>query len=81
MTLRERGCLNRHMGGGGGWPYRHKTFIVAKKSLIYSLFCYLRYFGERRLVENVIWGRGWLKTSKYRHIGGGNLKLLKKNVI
>jgi len=30
------------------------------------------------LVENVIWGRGWLKTSEYRHMGRGGLKLLKK---
>jgi len=31
------------------------------------------------LVENVIWrGRGWQKTSVYRHMGVGDLKLLKK---
>jgi len=30
------------------------------------------------LVENVIWvGGDWLKTSEYRHMGEGGLKLLK----
>jgi len=44
--------------GGGGWPNRHITFIVAKKSLIYSLFCSIYgILGEKGLVENVICGR------------------------
>jgi len=29
------------------------------------------------LVENVIGEGGWLKTSEYRHLGRGGLKLLK----
>jgi len=40
------------------WPNRHITFIVAKKSLIYSLFC---------SIYGICGERGWLKTS----YGGG----------
>jgi len=67
--------------GERGWLNRHITFIVAKKSLIYGVFCSI--YGVckgRGLVENVIWGkRGWLKTSEYRHIGERGLKLPQKN--
>jgi len=42
------------------------------------ILIYLRYSWRRGLVENVIWrGRGWLKTSEYRHIGEEGQKLLK----
>jgi len=45
--------------GGGGWPNRHITFIMAKKRLIYSLFCSIYSIcGGRMLVENVIMGVG-----------------------
>jgi len=60
--------------GGGGWPNRHITFIVAKKSLIYGLFYSLfGICGGKVLFENVVWGweRGWLKTSEYHHVGEG----------
>jgi len=35
MTLREGVCSNRQSTvilGGGGWPNRHITFVVAKKA-------------------------------------------------
>jgi len=51
----------RHLWGGI-WPNRHVTFIVAKKSLIYSLSC---------SIYGICGGEGWLKTSEYRHMGGG----------
>jgi len=43
MTLREggRGLFNRQstvIWGKGVWPNHHITFIVARKSLIYSFF-------------------------------------------
>jgi len=33
---------------------------------------------RRGLVENVIWGGDWLKTSEYRHMGEGS-KIAQKN--
>jgi len=53
MTLREGVCTNRHMEEGV-WPNHHISFIVAKKSLIYSLFSsnYSK-CGGRGLAENV----------------------------
>jgi len=33
---------------------------------------------SRRPCLRYIWGSGKLKTSEYRHMGGGGLKLLKK---
>jgi len=45
--------------GGVGWPNHHIiTFILAKKSFIYSLFC---------SIYGICGERGWLKTS----YGGG----------
>jgi len=32
----------------------------------------------KKLFTIYVWGGGWLKTSEYRHIGKGGLKLLKK---
>jgi len=43
-------------GGGGGWPNRHITFIVAKKLNLQFILLYLWYMCG--LVENVIWGEG-----------------------
>jgi len=80
MTPRE-GVYSNHQSTviTGGWPNRHITFIVVKKSLIYSLSCSIYGICEGRgLVENVIWRGGWLKTSEYHYMGGGGLKLLKK---
>jgi len=31
------------------------------------------------MVENIIWGKGWLKTSEYRYIGGRGSKIALKN--
>jgi len=43
--------------GGGGWPNRHITFIVAEKAqFTVPLALFTVYMGERKLVENVIWG-------------------------
>jgi len=50
--------------GEGVWSNRHITFIVAEKSL-FSCSSY-GICGGRELVEIVIWGRGWLKTTEYR---------------
>jgi len=47
------------------------NFYSGWKSLIHCSSCSKIY---------CIWGRGWLKTSEYHHMGEGSLKLL-KNVI
>jgi len=76
MTLREGVCLNRQstiIWGRRGRLNRHAIFIVAKKSLIYSLFCSI--FGicvGRVLVENVVWGEGLaenVRIPSYREEG------------
>jgi len=85
MMLREGVCSNRQntvIRGEEVWQNRHITFIVAKKSLIYSLFC---------SIYGVLRGGGWLKTSyggrglaenvKNTSYREGGLKLLKKTVI
>jgi len=48
---------------------------VAEKVNSQFLLLYCDICGEG-LVENVIWGKGWLKTSEYHHTRGGGLKLL-----
>jgi len=37
--------------------------------------------GGRGLVENVIWGEKWLKTSEYCHIGERGSKIAKKKTL
>jgi len=63
MTLREGVCSNRQsivICGEGGWPNVNINFVVAKKSLIYSLVSSINDICEegRGLVENVQWGEG-----------------------
>jgi len=59
----------RHMGEEA-WPNRHITFIEAKKSLIYSLFCSIYGIcGGGGWLKTSYEGRDGLKTSKYRHMG------------
>jgi len=66
----------RHMGEGV-WPNRH-NFYSGWRSLIHNYFRSIYGIcGGKELVENVIWERGWLKTSEYRHMGARSLKLLK----
>jgi len=61
----------RHMGGGG-WPNRYITFIMAKKAQFTVYFALFTVLCEgMRLVESVIWGRGPLNTSEYRRMGRG----------
>jgi len=83
MTLyREGVCSNlqeyRHIGEVV-WSNRHITFIVAKKSLIYTLFCSIYDIcGGKKLVENVIWERGLAENVRIPLYGGRDQKLLKK---
>jgi len=67
--------------GGGGWPNCHATFAMAE-SLFYSSSCSIYGQWGKGLAENIIvyGGRGWLKTSEYRNMVGGDLKLLKKTL-
>jgi len=71
MTLRE-GFAQTVIWGEGVWPNYHITFIVAKTSLIYSLFCstYGICGGRGWFKTSNGEGGGWLKTSEYRHVGG-----------
>jgi len=88
-AVRERSNIIWRLGRGfaqtvrvpscEGWLNCHITLIVAKKLNLQLILLYLRYMWE----EGVGWkrhmgGRGWLKTSEYRHIGERGLKLLKK---
>jgi len=54
---------------------------VAKKLNLRFILLYFWYLWGWGLVENVIWGRGWLKTSEYWHIEGEGYKIAQKNVI
>jgi len=46
--------------------------MVAKKVNLRFLLLYLRYtYGEEGSSVKTSYGRGWLKTSEYRHMGEG----------
>jgi len=65
--------------GEGVWPNRHITVNSSYKSLIYSLFCSIYGIcGGRRLVENVIWGKGLAENVRISSYRGRGLKLLLK---
>jgi len=55
---------------------------VAKKLYLQFILLYLRYMrGEGVWLKTSYGGRGWLKTSEYRHLGGRGFKMAKKTVI
>jgi len=55
------------------------TFIVAKKNNLQFILLYLRYmWGGRWLKTSCGEGGGWLKMSKYHHMGEGS-KVAQKN--
>jgi len=51
MMLWDGVCSNRRVPsygekGGGSWPNRHRTFIVAKKLNLQFILLYLQYMWE-----------------------------------
>jgi len=61
-------------------PYRHITFIVAKKLNLQFILLFYGIFGEG-VVENIIWGRGLAENVRIPSYRGRGSKITQKTVM
>jgi len=75
----ERSNIIGRFRGEGVCSNRQSAVIWERGygQIVFALFSV--YEGEG--IENVIWGRGWQKTSEYNHVGERGSKIAQKTVI